>query len=408
MPRGRKRRYGPRSEALLNILMIRLSAMGDVVRTLPALTCLRRAYPSDRITWLVEPASAEILASQTDLDETLVFPRADLSRALLYPGEILRARDTVAGFIQTLKQRRFDLVIDFQGTLKSGLMARLTRAPRRVGLGPGHAREMAYLFYTERARLPRARMSRVDRALALVAHLGVDTRDATSSIPERPEDAAYVELFLSALKKKTRDSGGYAAPLSPAVVFPGTSRRQAYKRYPPDNFARAADLVAERTGAPVVVAWGPGEEELAGEVISSMRSPATLAPSLTLGQLTALIRRSKVFLAGDTGPMHIAWTVGTPVVAIYGPTDPVVNNPGGDHSAVAYRKIFCSPCRNRGCIARTCLEHLPAETVAGAALQVIERAESGRPRSLPVSQARHADKPQYLTMGPGVRPPRID
>jgi len=357
----------------LKILMIRLSAMGDVVRTLPALTCLRRAWPQAHIAWAVEEPSRDLLRDQSDLDETIVFPRKTISRLLTHPDELAGARAALSAFGRSLKESRFDLVIDFQGTFKSGLMSRLTRAPRRVGLPRGHAREMAHLFYTETPQLPSGPMSRVDRALALVAHLGVSVENAVSSIPEHAADAAYVDTFLAGLGI-TRHSGRKSQP---AVVFPGTSRTQAYKRYPPRHFARAADLVARQTGSPVVVAWGPGEEEIAEEVISSMATPATLAPPLTLGQLTALIRRSRVFLAGDTGPMHLAWTVGTPLVAIYGPTNPVVNQPGGTCSTVAYRKVFCSPCRNRGCIARTCLEHLPPEQVASAASAVIAKAEGG-------------------------------
>ena len=399
----------------MRILLIRLSAVGDVVRTLPALTSLRRRFPSAHIDWAVEESSQEILRDQPDLDSVLVFPRKKLSRVLLHPSEMKDARQALAAFMEDLKRPGYDLVVDFQGTLKTALMARLTRAPRLVGLGRGHARELSHLLYTEPVKLPSGPMSRVDRALALAAHLGADSRDTTSQIPERAEDAAYVDLFLSSLPA----SAGGKRRASPAVVFPGTSRTQAYKRYPPARFARAADLIAESAGLPVVVAWGPGEQEIAGEVISAMRSPATLAPALTLGQLTSLIRRASVFLAGDTGPMHIAWTVGAPVVAVYGPTDPEVNRPGGPFSAVAYRKVFCSPCRNRGCVARTCLEHLPPETVAEAALGVVSRAEAAgyfaRPASIassdgPLISEGHTEghppesRPRFETMGPGTRP----
>ncbi len=396
----------------LNILLIRLSAMGDVVRTLPALMCIRRAYPQAHITWAVEEASRDILADQADLDEVLVFPRRKLSRLLLHPEEIGDARRALATFTSALREARFDLVIDFQGTLKSGLMARMTGAARRVGLGRGQAREMSHIFYTETAAMPRPqanKLNRVERGLALVAHLGASTEGAVSSLPERADDAAYVEGFLRTLAP----AGGSAA--APAVIFPGTSRTQAYKRYPPGNFARAADAIARQTGAPIVVAWGPGEQGIASDVIGAMSSPAVLSPSLTLGQLTALIRRARVFVAGDTGPMHIAWTVDTPLVAVYGPTDPEVNQPGGRFSEVAYQKVFCSPCRNRGCIARTCLEHLDPERVSSAASSVMKRAEeSGRTlwsyTPAASAQVNPADPsaPRFETMGPGMRPSGMD
>ena len=383
----------------MKILLIRLSAIGDVVRTLPAFTCLRRGMPDARIEWAVEEASTEVLRGQPGLDRIVVFPRRQLARTLFAPDELPAAGKALAGFVRELRAARYDLVIDFQGTFKTGLLSRLTQAPRRVGLGRGHAREMSNIFYTETASLPRRRMNRVDRALALVAHLGVSVENATSDLPERPDDAAYVEAFLAGLS-------GRAAAGPPAVIFPGTSRAQAYKRYPATHFARAADRIAQQSGAPIVVAWGPGEEELAGDVISSMHSPASLAPALTLGQLTALIRRCRVFVSSDTGPMHIAWTVGAPVVAVLGPTDPVLNAPGGTLGEVAYRKVWCSPCRNRGCSSRTCLEDLPPEMVADKAITVIRRAETagqalpGRLTPLTMPPQTH----RYETMGPGARP----
>jgi len=352
----------------LKILLIRLSALGDVVRTLPALNCLRRTYPSARIDWMVEEASAGVLEGQPDLNGVLVFPRRRIARALLFPAESPGAWRALEEFRRRLREERYDLVIDFQGTLKTGILGKMSGAPRRVGLGRGHSRELSHLFLTESAAIPVRRMSRVDRGLALVAHLGVDTRGATSQLPPRPGDAAVVEGFLATLLPSK----------PPIVIFPGTSRAQAYKRYPPSHFARAADLVAERTGSPVVVAWGPGERELAEEVVGTMRRPATLAPDLSLGQLTELIRRARVFVSGDTGPMHIAWTVGAPVVAVYGPTDPELNRPGGAFSVVAYRQLPCSPCRNRGCADRICLEDLPPDTVAEAAVGAIRRTETAR------------------------------
>jgi len=369
----------------MRILLIRLSAIGDVVRTLPALTCLRRGFPDAHITWAVEEAAHDILRDQSDLDETLVFPRRALSRVLLHPGELGGALESLRRFREAVRSARFDWVIDFQGTVKSALIARMSGAGRIVGLGKGHAREMSHLFYTEPVPLPRRKMSRVDRALALVSHLGVSVEGATSAIPERAEDGEFIESFLARID----------ARVPPAVVFPGTSRTQAYKRYPPRHFARAADEVAERTGSPVVVAWGPGEEDIADEVIAGMSSPAILAPPLSLGQLTSLIRRCRVFIAGDTGPMHIAWTVGAPVVAVYGPTDPVTNQPGGRFSAVAYEKYFCSPCRNRGCVAVSCMENLSPGIVAGAALGVIAKAEQ---------DAQGGSRHGVMTMGPGSDP----
>ncbi len=384
----------PRNDGIMKVLIIRLSALGDVVRTLPALTCLRRAWPEARIDWAVEEAALEVVRDQPALDGVVVFPRRSLARAARRFDAIPAAWRALRDVHAALRDARYDVVIDFQGTLKTGILSRLTGAPRRIGFGPGHAREGSHRFYTEAVPLPSRRMNRVERALAMIAHIGIDTTQPGSDIPEAPADAAYASDFLAGLAQQGGRGG------APAVIFPGTSAAQAYKRYPASHFAAAADRIAGETGAPIVVAWGPGEEALAEEVAGAMTSPAVVAPPMTIGQLSSLIRRSRVFISSDTGPMHIAWTVGAPVVAVLGPTDPVLNRPAGRWGAVAYRKIVCSPCRNRGCIARTCLHALPPGEVAGAAIDVMRRAEAEGRRP---AGAATGDPPR-MTMGPGEAP----
>lgn len=342
------------------LLVIRLGAVGDVIRTLPAVSCLRSSFPGTRISWAVEEPSREILEGHPDVDDLLV-----LRRKLLRGFALGAALRHLAGFRSSLRERRFDWVVDLHGTFKSALIARAAAAGRIFGFGPGHAREMAHLLYTDPIPLPRRRMSRVDRALAAVAAIGAATDSPRRILPESPEAARTMAAFLDR-----------EAPARPRVlVYPGTSAAQAYKRYPAARLAEIVTELSASTGGTIVVGWGPGEREIAEEVMRRSRGRRVLAPPTRLRELGELIRASDLFIGSDTGPLHLAAATGVPVVALYGPTDPEINAPYTDRPHAAFRgDVACSPCRNKGCRNRSCLERIDTSEVARSASELLARA----------------------------------
>jgi ADP-heptose:LPS heptosyltransferase len=347
------------------ILVIRLGAVGDVVRTLPAAAGVRASWPRAHLAWLVEPPSASLLAGQPWLDEVIVFPRGALATALGGVRLGAFAREGRA-FLRRLREARFDLVLDFHAILKSGLLAWLSGSQRRVSYARPFAREGAALFATHRARLEPPKQSRFDRNEALLRYLG-----SAAELPARP-----LSVPDAALARIEEALGGGPAPV---VIHPGTSDATPYKRWTPAGYGAVARALAAE-GVPCVVTAGPAasDRETATAVLAEAGVAARPAPATpTLLDLAALFARSRLYLGADSGPMHVASAVGTPVVQLLGPTDPVENAPyPGTPSRTLRVQIGCNPCR-RGCAAATCMRLIPAAAVLAAARELLA-ASAGR------------------------------
>lgn len=336
--------------------MIRLGAVGDVVRTLPAASSLRRALPDAHLAWLVEPASASLLEGQPWIDEVLEFPRPALRQSLvgLRPGPLA---SEARRFVRRLRAARFDLVVDFHAILKSGVLARLSGAPRRVSFAPPFAREGAAWFATEHARLAPRRISRFARNEGLVRYLGADAAPAP-----RP-----LVLSAEALERAGKALGPGPEPVA---IHPGSSDATPHKRWTREGYAALARGLAERCDVRSVVTCGPARDDraFAESIVDASGGAARLAPETpSLPDLAALLARCRLYVGGDTGPLHVASLVGTPVVQILGPTDPVENAPWpGTPSRTVRVQVGCNPCR-RGCAAATCMRVVPPEPVIEAA-----------------------------------------
>jgi ADP-heptose:LPS heptosyltransferase len=300
------------------VLVLRLGAVGDVVRTLPAVSSLRAGLPGAHIAWLVEPAAASAVRGQPWVDEVIEFPRPQLVRELRAPAWSA-ARRRFADFAAQLRRRRFDLVVDFHSILRSALLARLSGAPQRVGYARPFGRELSYLLATHRARLAPARISRFERNAALVRYLGI--RAEPSPTPFRVDPGALARV-----------EGALGHGPRPVALHPGTSDATPHKRWPARAYARVARALAEQDGTPSIVTWGPARDDrrVAAEVVVAAGGAARLAPPTPgIGELAALLAVCRLYVGGDTGPMHVASMVGTPVVQLLGPTHPVENAPWG-------------------------------------------------------------------------------
>lgn len=339
--------------------MVRLGALGDVIRTLPAARRVRARWPAARLAWLVEPAAASALRSQPWIDRVIVFPREALSRDL-GSGRWLRAARELRGFLRALRAECFDLALDFHGLLRSALLAWASGAPRRIGYAAPTAREGAHWFATDRARLAPERCSRYARNAALVDFLGIDRELA----------AQPFELGPRAVSAARRGAGGFA------VLHAGSSRGAAYKRYPAERLGEVARELAARAGLRCVVTRGGDAQEraVAERVVEAAGGAAELAPETPdLLDLAALLAEARVVIGADTGPLHLAATLGTPVVQLLGPTDPIENAPWERTPSRQLRAgLACSPCR-RGCPEATCMKRLAPAEIAAAAVELIRR-----------------------------------
>ena len=346
--------------------MVRLSAIGDVVRTLPAVSLIRKRLPEAHIAWVTESVPAGALANRDDLDEVIVFPprlKMLAKNPLRWPSMV---REFLM-FVKDIRERRFDAVLDFHGLFKSGILSFLSGSGERYGYTRPFTKELNFLCNNKRTPLPPGRLSRIRRNLVLARFFLGESDDG--GIPE-----VYLQSGEGDRREVDRIEAEVLSGRRPRIiVHPGTSPRTPYKRWPPERFALTADMLVRRTGGEVLVTYGPGEEETARRVVDAMKEPGVLLPRmLTLTGLSELFRRADVYIGGDTGPMHVASFSGTPVVAVFGPTDRTENEP---YPVTPYRMVFsethCAPCRKRTCTDGVCFAGVTPEMAADAAMELL-------------------------------------
>lgn len=344
---------------------MRLSALGDVLHALPVLSALRARFPEARIDWAVEDKAAAVLKGRLDLTEALVFPRAALNaaaRGVPNPADLWRI---VRGYVRTMRARKYDVALDLQGNLKSGAVIRMSGATVRYGLDGPEAREGNRWFTQRRAAPPPEALHRVERGLAVAsAMVGETLPFVPPGFPVDDATRAVVSEHLAAL-------GLHDRPF--AVLHPGTSAFGAFKRWPPDRFAALARRLAA-AGEGVLVTHGPGEEALAAEVVARAPGAAQAFAPPSLPALAEVIRRAARFVAADTGPLHLAALVGTPLLGLFGPKDPAIYGPYGLRAdgtpgvlpVLTQDDVACRPCTLRRCPDPLCMRTLAPGSVYAA------------------------------------------
>ena len=348
------------SENPTRILVVRLSAVGDVLRVLPALQVLKKNFPASFIGWVVEEASRDILEAHPDIDEVFIFPKQELLRKLKSRSAFMAGIKNFLTFIQSIRKKRFDMVIDFHGLFKSGIIALCSGAPERVGFARPFTKELNFLFNNRRYPLDNHRTSRIDRNLTLLKKMGLDTEHTPPVIhvPERDRGAVH-DFFKQQRIDRSR-------PL--IAVHPGTSPSTPYKRWEPYRYAVVADQIIADNAAQVVFTWARQELEMVKAIVSLMKYRAIIGPEThNLCQLAEIFKHCNLYLGSDTGPMHLAAFVGIPIVALFGPTDHIVNDPYVyTPHIIIRRETACSPCRKYDCKLRECMTGIKEESVIRA------------------------------------------
>ena len=318
----------------MKVLLVRLSAIGDVVHTLPVLPPLVRA--GHRVTWLVEPPARELLEGHPLLENVIVAPSP--RRFSWSEAAAVRSR---------LREQAFDVALDLQGLFKSAVWARAAGAGRVVGHEARVRREpLSRWLLHETVPATENHPHVIDKNLSLLRALGIDAVGAREvALPPPPPPVPLPEN---------------AALLNPGGGWAG-------KLWPAESYGALARPLRDRGLAPIVT-WGPGERPLAEKVVAASAGAAEIAPPTTLLQYTSLARRARLVVAADTGPLHLACAVGAAVVALFGPTDPARNGPFAPADVVVRRVPSCAPCYRRGCqVHAGIMATLPVEDVVRAA-----------------------------------------
>jgi heptosyltransferase-1 len=306
------------------LLIVRLGSMGDIIHTLPAVTALRQAFPRASLAWVVEERWAELLCTLPEPRSGPRSPRRPLVDCVhtvntnSWRNSLLSIQtwEQVAAGLSELRAQRYEVAVDFQGAVRSAVLARSSGAP--VVYGVAQPREnVASMFYTR-------------QMIARGSHIVEQNLSLAESVARRRLELPKIEFPLNQAAEKQRADRLQQSNDDFALLNPGAG--WGAKQWPAERYGQVAKRLAE-DGMKSLINFGPGEEALVREVESASEGTAKGA-ACTLTELIALTRRARLFIGGDTGPMHLAAALGIPVVAIFGPTNPARNGPFGTLSIV--------------------------------------------------------------------------
>ncbi len=331
------------------ILIVLLGAIGDVVRAMPLAMRLRRGLPQARVTWAVEPPAAPLLERHPAVDERLVFRRDLGARAFL-------------SFLGEVRRRRFDWTLDLQRHLKSGMVSRASGAPRRIGFHRSNTKEGNWVFNTETIPAQRRWSSKLAQYLAFAEPLGLPPAPVEFGLALSREEEDRVERLLT----------GVTRPF--VAVFVGSTWESRW--WLADRTAAVLRELGRRFGLSAVLVGAPGRErEFAAEIAGGVPDGvANLAGETTVRDLIGIFARARAAFGPDSGPMHIAAAVGTPVVSLWGATSPARSAPWGSEDLALVGHVACHPCYRRRCpIGRACMREIGVEAVVAAIEKALGR-----------------------------------
>jgi len=339
----------------MKILIVKTSAIGDVTHTLPALNAIRRMYPAALITWLIEEAAADIVMGHENVDRVLVAKRKSWIRDLKKIRWKIAIREIWA-FIRALRDTQYDILIDFQGLLKSSIWIFLAHAKRKIGFGKGmQHQEGSYIFLNEHIPAINMDTHAVDRELYLLSKIGLNIpKEIRFAIPITDNDRIEIETLL--YKKKVPKTKKLIS-IHPIVGWPT-------RLWIASRFSELADRLIDTYNATIIFTGSVVDQKAIREIQEKMKySSVMLAGETTLLTLAALYEKSRLIVTTDTGPMHIAAAINQPVVAIFGPTAPWRTGPYTKKARVIRANLDCMPCFKRNCKTHACMESIHVDDV---------------------------------------------
>lgn len=313
------------------ILIIRLSAIGDVINTLPVISVLRSNFPNAYISWVVEDKAKDIVIGHPNLNEVFVYERKKWVKELWNPFTFLKVLREIVVYIKRIRSRRFDIAIDFQANLKGGVHSLLSNAKLRIGFGKSDSKEFNHLFSHIKVNLSEKRINRVLKNLSILTACGIcPIKEVTFGLNITDEIETKVNLFL---KNNNYESIDFV------VIHPGTSLRGIAKRWPLEKYAMLADAIIEEFKLKILITWGPGEYPLANSICSNMKNNAIVSfETKSLKELAGIINKSKLFIGSDSGPLHLASALNIPNIALFGPKDPLIYGPFNPKHKIVYKE----------------------------------------------------------------------
>ena len=335
----------------MKILIVRLSALGDIVHALPVLAAIKHAMPNAQVDWVVEENYASILSIASGLRKrVIVRARRSFETADTVSFGGLRGYHAAAKY---LWNQDYDAALDLQGLIKSAIWARISFADRVIGFDPPNLREPQAAFLYSETVTPVDAKHVIHKNLSILSALGITP--GALDIPLNPQASADTIAAIDTAGGRR----GYVV-LNPGAAWPN-------KRWPPERFGALAAALRDRTGLRSLVTWGPAETDLATAVVNASGGSASLAPATSVSDLAVLMREAALVVSGDTGPLHIAAAMGTPLVGLYGPTWPERNGPWEPNDVVISRANVCVCHHKRQCLrGAPCINEITLDEVVTA------------------------------------------
>jgi heptosyltransferase-2 len=333
-----------------NILVRGVNRLGDTVFSLPAIKALKQSYPGARVSVLTKPAPSGLYANLPYIDEVLIFESKGRHGGI-------RGRLALAG---QLRKRRFDLAVVFHNCFDAALVPFLAGVPERIG----YLREMRGVLLTKKLPFPATPVHQVDHYLELAALAGASTEERTPELFVTPEEEQWGRRLL--------DGRNARRPL--VGIVPGSVALT--RRWPPERFAELGDRLAQATGGSIIILGGPGDGDISGKIKSHMKAgPIDTTGGTGLRQLMALISLCDLVVSNDTGPMHITWALGRPVVTFIGAADIREIRPLSTVAHIIGKDLACSPCIKEECPEGTtrCLDLITVGEVFEKSMEILHK-----------------------------------
>jgi len=347
------------------ILIIKPSAIGDILHSMPFLYRLKKVYPNIKVSWVVNREYADLLEGNELIDKIYIFERKKWGkkRSFFY------TLKEFFNFTNEIKNNKYDLVIDLQGLLRSGLITYLAGVKKRIGLSD--SREFSRLFYNHIVNVCDKKRHAVDRYLLVSSYIGIDgihTKQIRFPIKWGVCADKKIDKFFENNKINNGDLKIAINPIS----------RWQSKCWIPEKYAQLADYMIESMGAKVIFVGAKSDQENVNRILGLMKNkPISAVGETSLQELAALLKRMDLMVTNDSGPMHMAVAVDIPVVAIFGPTDPQLTGPYGDNNFVLKKTTKCNTCFKKTCKYKYCMNLISVEEVVSAIQILIEKSRTG-------------------------------
>lgn len=326
-------------------LIVKPSSLGDVIHAFPAVSMLAHREPDAKIDWLVVPAFAPVVRYHPAVDSVILFRRKELGQLPKFP-------KAFAELLSDIRKSKYDAVIDLQGLLRSAMISRLAKT--RIVAGPAVSKEWgSRIFYKQKLDPGEKFRHAVRKNLTMMAEF-LNIPEPENPVFEMRQNPVAAQRVATLLREFSKEKL--------IAVAPGA--RWASKQWPPEFFAEVFNLFyRSHPDYSFVILGSPGEKPLGEQLQNHLKAPSINLIGLTgIPELVEAIRRSRLLLCNDSGPMHIAAALGTPLVCMFGPTDPVLTGPFTDRAEILVPNLECIKCFKRECESRRCHRSISAET----------------------------------------------